>query len=64
MILLQVLFNPVAEHRSCLFCLFFGQAKAGTKRARDPMALSLFALKTCKKELLFCYILDLDCLVF
>ena len=50
MILLQVLLMPVAEHRSCIFCLFFGQAKAGTKRARRPYDTVFVHLKNMKKR--------------
>ena len=49
-ILLQVLLMPVAEHRSCVFCLFFGQAKAGTKRARGPHGTVFARLKNMKKR--------------
>ena len=50
MILLQVLLMPVAEHRSLLFFLFFGQAKAGTKRARGPHGTVFVRLKNMKKR--------------
>ena len=52
MILLQILLmpQPVAEHRSSLFFLFFGKAKAGTKRARGPHGTVFVRLKNMKKR--------------
>ena len=50
MILLQILLMPIAEHRSSLFFLFFGKAKAGTKRARGPHGTVFVHLKNMKKR--------------
>ena len=50
MILLQILLMPVAEHRSSLFFCFLGKQRQVQSERGDPMALSLFALKTWKKR--------------
>ena len=46
MIPLQILLMPVAEHRSFLFFLFLGKQRQVQSERGDPMALSLFTLKT------------------
>ena len=50
MIPLQILLMPVAEHRSFLFFLFFGKAKAGTKRARGPHGTVFVHVKNMKER--------------